>query len=433
MSAREDAHDVIIVGGGFAGVTAAREAALRGRSVLLLEARDRLGGRTWTAPWKGMAIEYGGGWVHWHQPHTWSEITRAGLAVQLSAAAHEAGWYVGEERRAGTIDERDAIARRGWDQFVRGVEEALPNPHDPLLAIERLARFDRLTIAERLDQLSLDDEERSVLEAELESLANAPLGDAGAVSVLRWHALSGYSLALAQYAGGRVTLAGGTRSLLEAIASAAPFSTRLATPVVAVKQLGGGVEVHTRDGEIHRGSCAVVAVPLNTLGAIEFAPALSGRKQEAITLGQSSRGIKLFVHARGEPQLQNAIRPGHPFGYLGTESLSDDGTQLMIGFGLDASRCNAGDLAAVQRQLDAILPSYELLEATAHDWLADEFSRGTWAIHRPGWYEHHHAQMQLPEGRVLLAGSDLANGWAGFIDGAIESGLRAGAWASALA
>ncbi len=42
-------YDVIVVGGGFAGVTAARECALRGRSVLLLEARDRLGGRTWSA------------------------------------------------------------------------------------------------------------------------------------------------------------------------------------------------------------------------------------------------------------------------------------------------------------------------------------------------------------------------------------------------
>lgn len=71
------AHDVIVVGGGFAGVTAAREVALRGRSVLLLEARDRLGGRTWSADWEGTSIEYGGAWVHWHQPHTWSEITRA--------------------------------------------------------------------------------------------------------------------------------------------------------------------------------------------------------------------------------------------------------------------------------------------------------------------------------------------------------------------
>jgi monoamine oxidase len=81
----------------------------------------------------------------------------------------------------------------------------------------------------------------------------------------------------------------------------------------------------------------------------------------------------------------------------------------------------------VQRQLDEILPGYSVLAATAHDWLADPYSRGTWAIHRPGWYEHHHAAMQAPEGRVLLAGSDIANGWAGFIDGAIESGLRAGA------
>jgi monoamine oxidase len=124
--------------------------------------------------------------------------------------------------------------------------------------------------------------------------------------------------------------------------------------------------------------------------------------------------------------LTNSIRPGHPFGYLASDALFDDGSQLLIGFGIDASACDACDLAWVQRSLDEILPGYEVIQATAHDWLADEFSRGTWAIHRPGWYEHHHAVMQVPEGRVLFAGSDIANGWAGFIDGAIESGLRAG-------
>ncbi len=87
---------------------------------------------------------------------------------------------------------------------------------------------------------------------------------------------------------------------------------------------------------------------------------------------------------------------------------------------------------ALQRDLAAILPGYELLDATAHDWLADEFSQGTWAIHRPGWYGDRHAAMRRAEGRVLLAGSDIANGWAGFIDGAIESGLTAGAGAAAL-
>jgi len=425
-------YDVAVIGGGFAGVTAAREAALRGRSVVLLEARDRLGGRTWSTAWGASQIEYGGAWVHWHQPHTWSELSRAGLAVTLGDDAQAAGWYVDGQRREGTIAERDAIAQRGWDAFVDGVQTALPLPHDPLFAIEQLSRFDRLTISERVAQLELSDEERDVLVAELESLAHAPLDDAGAVSVLRWHALSGYSLTLTQFTGGRVTIARGTGALLCAIADAVPFERRLGAEVVAVGQRDGRVEIETADSDGCAARVAVVAVPVNALGAIEFTPALSEGKRAAIALGQSSRGIKIFIHARGEPVWQNAIRPGHPFGYLDTEVMFDDGTQMLIGFGIDASRCDAGDLDAVQRQLDEILPGYSVLAATAHDWLADRFSGGTWAIHRPGWYEHHHAAMQTAEGRVVLAGSDIANGWSGFIDGAIESGLRAGADAVAL-
>ena len=425
-------HDVIIVGGGFAGVTAARECVVRGRSVLLLEGRERLGGRTWSSEWAGTSIELGGAWVHWHQAHTFSELTRAGLAVQLGRDAERAAWYVGDERRVGTIAERDEIARRGWDLFVDGVSTALPLPHDPLHALDRLVRFDRLTIAERIGELELGEDEREVLSAELESLAHAPLHDAGAVSVLRWHALSGNSLELTQQTGGRVTIVGGTGALLEVIAGVAPFELRLGAPVAAVNRGEDRVEVATRDGPEYAARAVVVAVPLNALGAIEFTPALSEDKRSAIELGQASRGIKLMIHARGEPAMQNAIRAGHPFGYLDTEQLFDDGTQLLIGFGPDSERCDPSNVREVQRRLDEILPGYQALAATAHDWLADEFSRGTWAIHRPGWYEHHHAGMQRPEGQVVLAGSDLANGWAGFIDGAIETGLRAGRLAAGL-
>ena len=425
-------YDVAIVGGGFAGVTAARECALRGLSVVLLEARDRLGGRTWSADWDGWRVEYGGAWVHWHQPHTFSEITRAGLQTTLGPDAQRAHWHVGAERHVGTIAQRDAIARKGWDQFVDGVREALPAPHAPLQAIDRLAAFDRLSIAQRVDQLTLSDEERDVLCAELESLAHAPLTDAGAVSVLRWHALSGYSLALTQETGGRVTIDAGTGALLHAIADAAPFERRLTTPVRAITRAHGHVEVHTGNGGDVRAQVAIVAVPLNALGAIAFDPALPEDKQAAIALGQASRGIKIMLRVRGEQLMHNAICPGHPFGYLDSEELNGDGTQLMIGFGPDAARCDATDLPAVQRQLDAILPGYEVIGATAHDWLVDEFSQGTWAIHRPGWYEHHHAAMRRPEPGLIFAGSDLADGWAGFIDGAIESGLRAGAAAADL-
>jgi monoamine oxidase len=419
-------YDVIVVGGGFAGVAAAREIGRGGGRALLLEARDRLGGRTWTAPWRGRDIEYGGGWVHWHQPHTWSEIRRHGLAVSVSDEADRTLWHVGDELRSGTVVERDAIARRGWDRFVGDVGRVLPRPHDPLFRRDELARLDGLTIAERMAEIELDDEERAVLAAELESLANGFLDDAGAVSVLRWHALSGYSLELTQYTGGRVTLVDGTRALVEAIAEEVPFARRFGVIVHTITQRAGVVEVETVDGVIARARGVVVAVPLNTLGAISFEPGLSETKRAAVALGQASRGIKIFLHVRGRAEDVNAIRAGHPFGYLATETIDPDGTQMLIGFGRDAAACDAGDLRAVQRQLEEIIPGYEVMAATAHDWLGDELARGTWAIHRPGWYTRFHAEMQQPEGRVILAGSDLADGWAGFMDGAIESGVRVG-------
>jgi monoamine oxidase len=422
-------YEVVVIGGGFAGVTAARETTLGGASTLLLEARDRLGGRTWTHRWNDTDVELGGGWVHWHQPHVWAEITRAGLGIELGEDAQISSWFAGDERRSGPITKRDAIAERGWDRFVDGVEEALPLPHDPLFSADKLARFDRQTIAERVAELELDEEERDVLWAELESLAHGHLDDAGAVAVLRWHALSGGSLALTQQTGGRIAFLHGTQSLVQAIATKAPYETRLGTPVASVTQGDGRVEVQTRAGETVEAGKVVVAVPLNALGGIEFDPPLSETKRAAIDLGQASRGVKIFIHARGEPVFTNGIKPGHPFGYLDTEIVYPDGTQLMIGFGFDQEICDPSDLAAVQRQLDDIIPGYEAIAAYAHDWLADEFSRGTWAIHRPGWYTDYHAEMQRPEGNVLLAGSDFANGWAGFMDGAIESGLKAGAWA----
>jgi len=421
--------DVVVVGGGFAGVTAARETALRGARTLLLEARDRLGGRTWTAPWEGRDIELGGGWVHWHQPHTWSEIVRAGLAVEIGEETEVAAWYVGEERRAGTIAERDAIAERGWNAFVAGVEETLPLPHDPLARIDRLARLDGMSIADRIAELDLTEEEHDVLTAELESLASGPLTESGAVSVLRWHALSGYSLALPQYTGGRVTLVDGTGALLRAIAGGARFETRLEAPVAALTQSETAVEVRLRDGEVIAARAAIVALPLNALPAVAFDPPLPAGKRAAIAAGQASTGIKVFIRARGPAVQQNAIRPGHPFGYLATEYLLPDGEQVMIGFGTDGNACDTSDVGSVQRQLDDIIPGYEVVAATANDWLGQEFSRGTWAIHRPGWYTTHHANARRPEGRIVFAGSDIANGWSGFIDGAIESGFRGAALA----
>ena len=128
----------------------------------------------------------------------------------------------------------------------------LPRPHDPLFALDALAPIDAQTIAQRLDELGLSEEERDVIEAELEALAHGFLDDAGAVSVLRWHALSGYSLELTQETGGVFTFGAGTRGLIDAMAAQAPFAQWLSTPVDSIGRVSDGVEVRTRNGDVLR-------------------------------------------------------------------------------------------------------------------------------------------------------------------------------------
>ena len=90
-------YDVIVIGAGFAGVTAARDLSRSGKSVLLLEARDRIGGRTYyqDVPALGRSVEMGGTWVHWFQPHVFAEISRyeAELIESIGAVAPETLTY----------------------------------------------------------------------------------------------------------------------------------------------------------------------------------------------------------------------------------------------------------------------------------------------------------------------------------------------------
>ena len=216
-------HDVIVIGGGFAGVTAAREVALAGRAGAAAGGegparRAHLDGRLARHSRSSTAAAGCTG-----TSRTRGRRSRAaGCEVELSRGAEAAAWYVGGERRERHRRRARRDRRARLEPVRRGRRgRRCPNPHDRRSTVDRLARFDRLTIAERIDELELDDEERDVLWAELESLAHGPLDDAGAVSVLRWHALSGYSLALTQYTGGRVTLAGRHRSAAQAIAGGA--------------------------------------------------------------------------------------------------------------------------------------------------------------------------------------------------------------------
>lgn len=60
-----ETYDVVIIGAGFTGLVAGRDLSQAGVSVLIVDARDRIGGRTWTASALGEQFEMGGTWIHW--------------------------------------------------------------------------------------------------------------------------------------------------------------------------------------------------------------------------------------------------------------------------------------------------------------------------------------------------------------------------------
>lgn len=86
ITSTEVRYDVVVIGAGYCGLTAARNAALEGLKVLLLEGRDRIGGRSWSSNIGGYPFEMGGTWVHWGQSNTWKEMMRYNMenAVEKS-------------------------------------------------------------------------------------------------------------------------------------------------------------------------------------------------------------------------------------------------------------------------------------------------------------------------------------------------------------
>jgi hypothetical protein len=100
----------------------------------------------------------------------------------------------------------------------------------------------------------------------------------------------------------------------------------------------------------------------------------------------------------------------------------EDGTTL-IAYGPPVG-LDTADNDAVQTALRRLLPKADVLAVSGYQWNEDPYSKGTWAFYRPGQVTHGLREMQA-EGPIFFANSDIANGWRGFVDGAIESALTA--------
>jgi len=421
-------YDIIIIGGGLAGLTAARELSGRGLKLAIAEAKDRLGGRTWLQEWHNQPLEMGGGWVYWTQPHVWAEITRYNLGL-----LERPGWpknydapiyaLVDGEVVANPMVENMAILSSLVEEYTDVARQLLPRPFDPQSSMAQIEQYDHLSCTARLDQMELTPLQRVLLERLVAMQCHNDPQQGGYVEFLRWYALSHFNLETYLSAPSRYQFAQGTQALVNALLGDCEAEVHLNSPVGAVHQDDDSVAVTLESGEVLKAKQAILALPINVLYNIDFSPPLNIGKQSLSKERHSGVGQKIYVRIAGHwPDLVCAADADAPITTVIVQEASERETLLIL--------FTVNDLLApiskesLEAGLKLFVPEIEVLDFTYHDWVADPYALGTWCSFRPQQTSKYLVQAQASEGRLHFAGSDLANGWRGFMDGAIESGLR---------
>lgn len=420
MAGRTD-YDVIVIGGGFAGLTATRDLKEKGRSVLLLEARDRLGGRAHfqTFPGTDKAVELGGTWV---MPRYMNEIGREIERYGWHLTGSEVGpmkflWQFGDEDTESfpiAPDDRYALERA---LFQIGLDARRIDPSRPRDE-QDVADLD-VSVADYLDRLDLPKRVYDLIAAYARIGAGAAVED--------WSALTALSLVAAYdnspyawFAAVTTRFRDGTAEPVATLAAAAD-TVRLEAVVTAITQTAGKITVTLESGEEFTASAAVLAIPVPLWSTIAFSPSLGEAKQDAASRGHAGRMGKVWIMVDNLEEDISSFGADTDLLLLQTEYRLP-GHSILVGFVSPPSELDVMDHEAVVHAVHRHIPSANVVGSFAHDWHADPFAKGSWMVNPVGQLSSYATALRTPEGRLTFAGSDIATRWIGWIDGAIETG-----------
>ena len=442
--------EVVVVGAGLSGLAAARALADAGRETLVIEARERVGGRLLSATLgDGVTADVGAQWVG--DDHERVRRLAADLGVDLFPH-HGAGRNlldVGGARRRyrGTIPRLGPralwdvfIARRRFDSLARMVGAESP------WAAKRAAELDRKTLAEWIEENT-----RTEVARELLGLAGRTLWGTGPEEISMLHALfyvasaGGFDKLIDTEGGAQQDrLDGGAQRLALGLADSFGGRLRLGAPVRRIEQRDGGVWVGA-DGMEIEAERAIVALPPALAARIEFEPLLSEQRRELgrrMRPGRVSKCVALYETPfwREDGLSGEAVTDAGPVTLTFDSSPRDSSVGVLLGFvgGPEADEMAA--MSAAERRA-AVLNCFahlygpraaSPLDYAEREWAAEEWSGGgpTSNFSPGGWTELGPA-LREPVGRVHWAGTETATVWSGYMEGALQAGERAAAEALA--
>ncbi|MFI9203816.1 flavin monoamine oxidase family protein [Streptomyces sp. NPDC053048] len=417
--------DFIVVGAGFAGVTAARELRARGKRVLILEARGRIGGRTWTDTYAGQQIEVGGTWVEATQPNIGRELKRYNLLLEDDDAPSRMMMPTPDGPKAFTADEANARMGAAFDKLFAGARDYFPQPYAPTTRMDLLQQIDKLSLRDKLNEIKLPLADELMINGQT-AIYSGGTSSMGALTMFaHWWALSGYSI----QGWGETTyhrLKTGTGGMISAMLNEAKPTLMLNNPVSAITDDGRWARVTTRAGKTYSAKGVIVAMPVNSWSTIKWSPGLPAVHTAAASQGLSVKNaLKLWIHARGSDRVvAQGAEGGSKIPLLIPNKKTAEG-QLYIAFSVDPT-VDPTNKTQVRDEIRKIGADLDIIGIRAHNWGTDEFSRGGWTFRKPGQLTTLYPDiLNQATPRITFASGDIANGWSGFIDGAIESGMRA--------
>ncbi|MBA8989325.1 monoamine oxidase [Curtobacterium pusillum] len=421
------AADVVVVGAGAAGLAAARALNRAGRRVVVLEARDRIGGRTWTDSALGVPVDLGASWIHGIDGNPlWALASAFGIeTVEFTVGSFQfdgrpIAWHDPAGRRVSpTAAAAFTADLHAVDAALPAVVEHAPPPSTYAAAVDTVLRGLRIE-GDRAVRVREYTAHRS------EDLCGAP------VTVLDAHGLDEEHVP-----GDEVVFPRGYGQYATALADG--LDIRLGAVVRSVTTDDTGVVVGLADGTTIAAGHAVVTVPLGVLqaGDVVFEPPLPPEVRRAMgRLGmgtydkvflrfpscfwgddwvirqQGSAGVDWhswydMSRVTGEPVLA-ALLGGH--GARRIEELPD-------GMVVDEA------VAALRRMFGDAVPEPEAVRITR--WKADPFARGSYSYLHVGASPDDHDLLGTPVGPVQLAGEATWGDDPATVHGALLSGLRA--------
>jgi monoamine oxidase len=439
--------EVCVVGAGYAGLTAARRLAQQGRSVLVLEARDRVGGRIWTQQLSGgSVIDRGGAWLAPKHSAIFALAAEMGVATYKTwvAGSHllvdgdRTRHYTGLIPKIGPL----AILTLAWAQSKLD-RMAKHIPVDAPWTAKRAAEWDACSIAAWLERAGVRSGiARDLFEMALRGLFTGDLDDVSLLNLLFLVKAHGSIEALFSIEGGAQEnlVDGGAGSIAQRVAEALGDAVRLESPVRSISQRGDRVVVEA-DGATVTAEHVIVSAPPALVLDIAFDPALPDDRRS------------LYRAAVAGPETKTLLVYDEPFwredGFSGQTAHPGSSAEVTIDaspmsgrpgviasftFGPVAERFDALDPAdrrhaVIEELVNRLGPRAgspsEFVETA---WWNEKWTRGCSMAHLPpGVLTRYGPLLRQPFGRVHWAGTETSTISHGAIDGAVRSGERAAA------